>query len=100
MSFILSYAIAFFMAIYEDLEHFKNKFLNKIVNMYLLTILIQTFTLPITISINPDFNLISILINPIYIYFVTYIFLPLSIITTFIPQLEVVYQAVLNKNQK
>ena len=74
----------------------KKKLLNKIINMYLLTILIQTFTLPITISINPDFNLLSLIINPIFIYFVSYLFLPLSFVILFIPPISYIYEPIVN----
>lgn len=80
-SFILSYLIAFFMLIYEDILKLKNRFLNRIINMFILTFIIQLLTLPITITMNPDFNLVSCIINPFFIYFVTYLFLPLSFIT-------------------
>ena len=59
--------------------------------MFLLTFVIQILTLPITISINPDFNIVSILVNPIFIYFVTYLFLPLSFIVLIFSFLSPVY---------
>lgn len=91
LSFILSYSIAFFMNLYEDLFTLKSKFLSKIVNMYVLTLLIQLFTLPITVSINPDFNFLSIIVNPVFIFFVSYFYLPLSFIVFFIPPLNIIY---------
>ena len=92
LSFILTYLISFFMLIYQDVIHLKNRFLNKLLNIFCLTLIIQFLTLPITISINPDFNLVSVLVNPFFIYFVSYLFLPFSFLTFFIPYLEVVYQ--------
>lgn len=91
LSFILTYIIAFFMVIYTiNIKiHIKYKLLNKIINYllntFLLTILIQLLVLPFIITINPDLNLISIIINPLFIIFVTYIYLPMSFITLIIP---------------
>lgn len=97
LSFILSYLIAFFMMLYniKITIKIKNKILNKIVNYIvntlLLTLLIQLLVLPFVISINPDFNLISILVNPIFILFVTYLYLPISFITVLFPVILPIY---------
>ena len=97
LSFILSYLIAFFMMLYniKITINIKNKILNKIinyiVNTLLLTLLIQLLVLPFVISINPDFNLISILVNPIFILFVTYLYLPISFITVLFPVILPIY---------
>lgn len=97
LSFILSYLIAFFMMLYniKITINVKNKTLNKIinylVNTLLLTLLIQLLVLPFVISINPDFNLISILVNPIFILFVTYLYLPISFLTVLFPVILPIY---------
>lgn len=96
ISFILTYLIAFFMMIYQDLCHLKNNIFNKLLNILFLTIIIQFLTLPITISINPDFNLISIFVNPLFIYFVTFVFLPSSFVTLILPFFAYVYQYMIN----
>lgn len=96
ISFILTYLIAFFMMIYQDICHLKNNIFNKLLNILFLTFIIQFLTLPITISINPDFNLISIFVNPLFIYFVTFIFLPSSFLTLILPFFAYVYQYMIN----
>ena len=68
-----------------------NKIINYLVNTLLLTLLIQLLVLPFVISINPDFNLISILVNPIFILFVTYLYLPISFITVLFPIILPIY---------
>ena len=91
ISFILTYLISFFITIYKVRIKVKQRMFNYIINIIELTFFIQLFTLPITISMSPDFNLFSILISPFYIIFVTYLFLPLSIITIFIPFISSFY---------
>ena len=102
ISFILSYIIAFFMALYSNFIKidFKNKLLSKIlnyiINTLILTFLVQLLVLPIVISINPDFNLVSVLVNPIYIIFVTYLYLPISFIILIFPGILPIYQFLTN----
>lgn len=91
LSFILSYMIAFFMCVYQEKKIVKNNRLNKILNLFILTLLIQLFVFPFVVAINPDFNLISILVNPFFIFLVSYLFLPFSFIILFIPILYPLY---------
>ncbi|MBO4667027.1 MAG: MBL fold metallo-hydrolase, partial [Bacilli bacterium] len=49
---------------------------------------------------NPDFNILSVLINPFYILLVSYLILPLSIVTCLIPPLAPLYQLVMAIFQK
>ncbi|MBQ2892066.1 MAG: DNA internalization-related competence protein ComEC/Rec2 [Bacilli bacterium] len=91
LSFILTYLIAFFMLVYQDVISIKIKILNKVLNMLILTTLIQLLTLPIVVSISPSFNIISILVNPLFIILVTYFLLPVSFIILLIPSLNSVY---------
>ena len=46
---------------------------------------------PFVVSINPDFNIISILVNPLFIFIVSYIFLPFSFLTLIIPIIYPLY---------
>lgn len=100
LSFILSYFIAFFMSLYNNpiniqFKHiFLTKFINYVLNTFILTLLVQLLVLPIVISINPDFNLISVLVNPLFIIFVTYLYLPISFIVLIIPQLLPLYELI------
>ena len=99
-SFILSYAIAFFLSIYQSFKITKIRLLNKLLNMWILTCLIQLFTLPIVSSFNPNLNILSMLINPFYILVVSYLVLPLSIITTICPPLSFLYEAIITLFQE
>ena len=100
ISFILTYSISFFIICYKPLINneklTKHKILNNVVSIIVLTIHIQLFSLPITISINPDFNLLSFLLNPLFIFYVTYIFLPLSFITFILPFIAPIYSVCIN----
>jgi competence protein ComEC len=73
-----------------------NKIINYLLNTLLLTFLIQLLVLPFVISINPDFNLISIIINPIFIIFVTYLYLPISFIILIIPSILPIFSYITN----
>lgn len=99
-SFILSYAIAFFLCLYQPFNICKIKILNKAINLWILTFFIQLFTLPITTGFNPDFNLFSIIVNPFYILVVSYVILPLSIITCLIYPIGPLYGQIASIFQK
>lgn len=100
LSFCLSYIIAFFMMLYNIKINLtiKNKVLNKIlnysINTLVITLLIQLLVLPFIVSVNPDINLFGILANPLYIIFVTYLFLPISFITVLFPFILPIYSCI------
>lgn len=99
-SFILSYAIAFFLSLYQPFKICKRALLNKIINLWLLTFFIQIFTLPIIVNFNPNLNILSIIVNPFYILIVSYVILPLSIITSVIYPLGPIYGVMASIFQK
>ena len=94
LSFILSYLAAFFMIIYKPIIKTKKRFLNYLIDLYLISLLVQLFLLPITISMNPEINLLSFLVGPIFIMFVSFCFLPLSFLTIIIPPLIYLYNPI------
>lgn len=61
-----------------------------------VTVLASMISLPITLSINHSFGLVFIFANVFFILFVTYIFLPLSILVILIPYLSIAYSWVIN----
>lgn len=67
-----------------------------IVNNLIISLNSILVTIPIIININPNVNLLSLLYNIIYIPVVSYLILPLSLITTFISFLKYVYEFIIN----
>ncbi len=96
LSFILSYLAAAFMILYKPIFQIKNKIIKYFVDLYLVTLFIQLFLLPITIQINPTINLLSFLLGPLYILFVSYFLLPLSFLTIIIYPLIYLYNPITN----
>ena len=91
MSFILTYVASFFIICYKPLFKLKNKILNYLLNLYLLTLLIQLFSLPFTIKVMPSINVLAFLIGPVYVLVVSYIFLPLSFLYLLMPFIKPIY---------
>lgn len=89
-SFILSYTISSSIIVCHKILESKGKFkgLKSSIKVSILSILV---TLPIVSMINPTINLLSIIYNILYIPFITYIMLPLSFLTVFLPLIEPAY---------
>ena len=87
MGFLLSYVISFFLIL-------SSKKLNKINNyftkMFYLSLISFLASLPIIINSNFEFNLLTPLINVFIVPFVSIILFPLSLLTLFIPTLDVI----------
>lgn len=90
-SFILSYLISFGIIIISKILSKESNFLASTINSIKISILSILITLPVIININRDVNFLSIIYNLIYIPFVSYIMLPLSVISIIIPQFETIY---------
>ena len=58
---------------------------NYIKNALITSIICLLFSLPITVNLNYEINILTILLNVIYIPIVTFIIYPLSVITLFLP---------------
>lgn len=96
ISFKLSFLASFIIIIYN--ESIKNSILSKqntIIKDIIMTLVVQILTLPITVDLNNSFNIISCFINVIFIALVSYIILPFTFLTLFVPILDIVYKNVL-----
>ena len=87
-SFILTYLISSMIIFISPILINKKGILPYIINSLVISICSIIITLPVVININPQVNLLSIIFNILYIPFVSYILLPLSIILTIFPFLE------------
>lgn len=77
ISFILSFLIIFFVGILN-----KNK--NKLYTSFLCFMV----TMPLVIYTNYSINILSIILTIIYLFYISYIVLPLSIVSIFFPFLD------------
>lgn len=94
-SFVLTFVISSSLVLINPLLRFsklKGFFLNNLIISFNSVLV----TLPIIININPTINFLSILYNLIYIPFVSYFLLPLSLITCIFPFLSFIYEFVVS----
>lgn len=92
IGFQLSYIIAFSIIMGDYLFNTPNK----LVNLCKLTIFANLISLPIILNLNHRIGLIFIFANIFFLYYVKYIFLPISFIVIFIPKIEILYSIVIN----
>lgn len=95
-SFILTYLISSMIIFISPILSNKKGLHIYIFNMIIISVASIIITLPIIIFINPKINLLSIIYNIIYIPFVSYVLLPISIIVSFMPFLEFVISFIIN----
>ncbi len=69
---------------------------NKVLNTYLISILCFLSCLPLTINFNYQINLLSLLVSPILLFFLTYIIMPISYILLLIPDSISIFESVLS----
>lgn len=87
VGFQLSYLIAFSLLMGSDLFN-QDPYIKKIIK---ITIFASLLSLPITTRLSHSFGLIFIFSNLFFILFVSYIFLPASLLTAVFWQLEPIY---------
>lgn len=58
---------------------------NKVINAYLLTILCFLSTMPLTINLNNEINLLAIILGPIYVFLFSYVIMPIIYLLLLIP---------------
>ena len=91
-SFKFSFITSFFIIIAHDLITTKNKLLNK----YLITILCFASTLPLVVNMNGYVNLLSLIISPILLMYLTYIVMPLLVLLLINPNFYNLFKAPFN----
>ena len=92
LGFILSYIVCFVLILSSDLIKTENKYLQVIY----MSILANIFTLPIVINIAYEINLLSPLINLIFITITSSIILPFSFIVIVMPILSFLYKYIID----
>lgn len=93
LSFIASFAIILYS---ETIKKTKIKNYQKIYQDIIMTIFIQILSFPIIINLNNGINIISPLLNVIFISLVSYVILPLSFVTFILPFFDNIYKYIIN----
>ena len=90
LSFKLSFLASFFIIVFSNIfKKIKSEYnINSILELIIITFVLQICTLPIVININNKINITSIITNSIFIIYMSYILLPLLVFTLFIPILK------------
>ena len=92
LSFILSFSASFCIIILsQTFKEYEVK-LNSVVELVLITTILQIATLPIVVNLNNSLNVLSIITNAIFITLVTSIVLPTTFLILFFPFLKIIYQ--------
>ena len=92
LGFILSFIASF--SILLTSRYFQKK--TNIEQILGLSVVTMIFSLPVVSNINNEINLLTPILNIIFILLVTYIILPASIITFIIPYLSFIYKHMIN----
>lgn len=88
LGFQLSYLIVLCLLLTDGLFH-PNK---KIIAMMQTTLLATLFSFPLITNVNQEFGLIFLYANVFFILYITYLFLPFTLIVVFFPILDSLYQ--------
>ena len=87
IGFEYSFLITFSIMIYS--EHITGNYFMKILKISILSFLVG---LPITINLNYEINLLSIILNVFYVPFISFIVFPLSIMTFIFPIFSEIFE--------
>lgn len=95
-SFILSFGLTYSLIIGSKLLNEKH-FLKSLIKM---SFYCQIVSIPLSYNFSNKLNILSILFNLIFVPFVSYIFLPISLIISFIPLLNNFYELIIKLFEK
>ena len=91
LGFQYSYLISFVLVVYSDL--IKGNYLTKLLKISTIAYLVS---IPINIYNNFEINLLSIILNLIYVPLVNFIIFPLSLLVVLLPFLNIILDIVIN----
>lgn len=87
-SFILSFGLTYALIIGSKLINSKNK----IISLIKMSIYCQLISIPLSYNFNNKLNILSVVFNFFFVPFVSYIFLPVSLIVSFCPFFNYIYE--------
>jgi len=96
LGFQLSYLIVLCLLLTDGLFHPKKR----IISMMQTTLLATLFSFPLITNVNQEFGLIFLYANVFFILYITYLFLPFTLIVVFFPILDSLYQYFINWFQR
>lgn len=85
--FLLSFLVTFLILLSSNILNVKSK----IKQLFILSTISFFVTIPIILNLNYQINLLSLFFNILFLYYITYIILPLGYITFILPFLDSVY---------
>ena len=92
IGFVLSFIVSYSIILGRYLWSSKNK----ILQVLKIGILANLVSLPIILNLNGSFGAMNVFYNVFFVYFVSFIFLPISFILLASPHLSVFYEGVIN----
>ena len=87
-SFILSFGLTYALVIGSQLINSQNK----IISLIKMSIYCQLISIPLSYNFNNKLNILSVVFNFFFVPFVSYMFLPVSLIVSFCPFLNNIYE--------
>lgn len=90
--FILSFSVSYFIILFTKLISKKSE----IKQSFLISLVSNLFVLPIIVNMNNEINLLSPIINVVFIFLVSSIILPFSFLVMVLPFLKDIYENVVN----
>ena len=90
-SFILSFGLTYALVIGSELINSKNK----IMSLIKMSVYCQLISIPLSYNFNNKLNILSVVFNFFFVPFVSYIFLPISLIVSFFSFLNYIYELVI-----
>ncbi|MFK5884068.1 MAG: DNA internalization-related competence protein ComEC/Rec2 [Candidatus Izemoplasma sp.] len=91
LGFVLSFIVTFIIILSKDILVKKSK----INQLFLIALVANLATIPLIMNVNYEINLLSIFYNLFYIYFVTFLILPLSYLTFIIPLFDKIFYQII-----
>ena len=91
----LGFQLSFLISLSIIMGDYLFKSDDQILNLLKITLLATMISLPITLELNKEIGIIFLISNLFFILFVSYIFLPFSYITLFLPKLSSIYNFII-----
>lgn len=85
--FLLSFFVTFIILLSTDILHVESR----LKQLFILSTISFFVTIPIILNLNYQINLLSLFFNILFLYYITYIILPLGYITFIMPFLDRLY---------
>ena len=92
IGFVLSFIISFSIILGRYLWSSKDK----MIQVLKIGVLANLVSLPIILNLNGSFGVMNIIYNVVFVYFVSFIFLPVSFVMLLVPSFNTLYEGIVN----